>query len=626
MTVDEPETRDAATSAGREWPSATEILFRRVPAIGSLREYSIATAGQDALAGLTVAAVAIPQAMAYAIAAGLPPQHGLYTAIVMTTIGALFDSSRQLINGPTNAISIAVFSAISTLPEDERLAAAVMLALLVGAIQLLITVLRFGDLTRYVSHSVIVGFTLGAAILLVMGQLRHGLGVAEGGSAGQSFIVRFYLTWSHWPTIHQATALLFLLAMGIAIGGAILNEWLKTRGGWRVPEFLIAIIACAWIVSAFNLKESGVAVIGSLPNSLPAFQLPEIRWTTLRELSSEALAIAVLGLLEAIAMAKAIAAQTRQKLDIQQQCLSEGLANVGGSLFQCFPGSGSLTRSAINQQAGAVTQWSGVFSAAAVAVVMVSLAPMAAYIPKAALAGILMVSAYRLVDRELLSYHLRTSRYDAALIAATAITAFAISIELCLLVGVLVSFVLYVPRAGKVQLRELVVIRDRVIRERVPGDPECTHLGLFNLEGEMFFGSVPDFEAHLEEIEARALAGAKVVVLRVRELRNPDAVCIHLLDGFLRRVKEQGVTVMLCGVRPQLERALRRSGVDSRLGAENLFLERQVPYSGMVEAVERAYQILGANRCATCPHSARPRPLVASPDEAESSGGWHWVI
>ena len=185
-------------------------------------------------------------------------------------------------------------------------------------------------------------------------------------------------------------------------------------------------------------------------------------------MASSSLAIALLGLLEAISMAKAIAAQTRQKLDINQQCLSEGVANLTGSLFQCFPGSGSLTRSTINQQAGGRTQWSGVISAAAVALTVVLFAPYAYYIPRAGLAGILMLSAWRLVDRQQLVYYLRTTRFDAWIVMLTAISAVAVSVEFCVLIGVFLSFVLYVPQAARVQLTELT--HDARARDsRTPG-------------------------------------------------------------------------------------------------------------------------------------------------------------
>src|SRR5262249_499098 len=211
-------------------------------------------------------------------------------------------------------------------------------------------------------------------------------------------------------------------------------------------------------------------IVGNIPAKLPAFEMPTIQWSSVRALSSGCFAIALLGLLEAISMAKAIAARTDHKLDINHQCLSEGLANITGSFFQCFPGSGSLARSTINHQSGARTQWSGVIAAVAVAITVVLFAPYAHYIPKAGLAGILMLSAWRLVDRQQLVYYLRTTRFDAWIVILTATAAVGVSVEFCVLIGVFLSFILYVPQAARVGRTELIHTPERIIRERHDSD------------------------------------------------------------------------------------------------------------------------------------------------------------
>ncbi|HEY2827492.1 MAG TPA: SulP family inorganic anion transporter, partial [Pirellulales bacterium] len=389
-------------------PKWRKAFFSLVPAFESLRNYSTRTLAFDTMAGLTVAAVALPQAMAYAQIANIPPQYGLYTAIVMTAVGALFDSSKQLINGPTNAISIAVLSALVGFSESERIPAFILLTLMVGVVQIAISLFRLGDLTRYVSHAVIVGFTLGAAVLLVLDQLKNLLGIPAAGSGEDHFLVRVWLTLQHFDKTNH-TAL--MVGLG-TVATALALRWVNSLLGIRLPDLLLAVICVTAVVGNWQLDQQGLKIVGDIPAKLPSFQLPDVSWPRVHDLASNSLAIALLGLLEAISMAKAIAAQTRQKLDMNQQCLSEGLANVTGSFFQCFPGSGSLTRSTINQQAGGRTQWSGVISAAAVALTVVLFARYAYYIPKAGLAGILMLSAWRLVDRRQLVYYLRTTRTD----------------------------------------------------------------------------------------------------------------------------------------------------------------------------------------------------------------------
>jgi SulP family sulfate permease len=605
-------------NGGEEAPArsagAWEAACRFVPALDSLRHYSLRTLRCDLLAGLTVAAVAVPQAMAYASIFNMPPQYGLYTAIVMTAVGALFDSSRQLINGPVNAISIALLSALAAVPEADHIPTAILLALLVGVVQLGITLLRLGDLTRFISHAVIVGFTVGAGVLLVLGQARHLLGLSVPRGAAEHFLLRFWQTVTQGGPVHGWTALIGLgtIALVLALRGV------NRRLGKRVlPELLPAVILMALAVWAGGLDRHGVQVVGDIPRQLPAFQPPRVEWDRVRAFASSALAIALLGLLEAIAMAKAIAAQAGQKLDINQQCLSEGLANVTGSFFQCFPGSGSLTRSAINQQSGAVTQWSGVFSAAAVAVTVLLFADLARYIPRAALAGILIVTAWSMVDRKRLLFHLRATRFDAGIVAATALAAVVVSVEFCVLIGVFLSFVLYVPRAAHVHLTELTVTPERVLRERGPDDPPCNRLLIFALEGELFFGAAPDLEKHLAAIEKRAEASVRVVVLRLKRVRNPDAVCLGLLDDFLKRLEARGVTVLLCGVRRDLGKVLQTTGLAARLGPQRIFHEAVGPESSTLDAVRHAYELLAADVCNGCPRRG---------ETPQGKENWYYMI
>jgi SulP family sulfate permease len=572
-------------------------LGRWVPALESLRGYGWDDARADFVAGLTVAAVAVPQAMAYALVAGLPPVYGLYTAIVMTAVGALFNASRQLVNGPTNAISIAVLSVLASITEpDARVQAAILLAFVVGVIQLAITLLRLGDLERYISHSVIVGFTAGASALLALDQLKNLVGLKAIGDAHAHFLVRFFRSLTESGGVQPETT-----AIGLgSIVAVVALRALKRRLGWRLaPDLLVVVIAMAALTSWLGFDGRGVAVIGEIPNRLPSFGAPALKLDQARELSTGALAIAVLGLLEAISMSKALAAVSGQKLDMNQQCLSEGLANLTGSFFQCMPGSGSLTRSAINQQAGAVSQWSGVISAAAVALTMLAFAPYARFVPRAALAGILMVTAWNMVDWRSLFYHLRTTRFDAAIVSATALAAVGISIEFCVLIGVFMSFMLTVPRAGQMLITEFT-LTGAGLRERLPGDPPCARILVFGLEGEMFFGATAALEAHLAEMERRIDASTRVLVLRLKRARNPDAVGLTLLDGFLSRVKARGVHVLLCGVRSEFAEKLERTGISAQLG-ERLFLEQPVRLTSTMLAIRRAYELIGDDTCAICP-------------------------
>ena len=581
--------RGTGTGSNGDEARDVPLLFRRIPALETARHYTFADARADLAGGLSVAAVAVPQAMAYALIAGLPPEYGLYTAIVMTAAGALFDSSRQLINGPTNAISIALLGAIGMVPDQAvRIQLAILMAFLIGVIQIAISMARLGDLTRYVSHSVIVGFTAGASLLLVLDQFKNLVGQRAVGDVHDHFLWRFSQSLTEGGPIHGPTLTIGLASIALVLALRYAKRKLNLP---LLPEFLIVVAIMAVTTALYRFDLQGVLVVGSIPAKLPAPQLPTFQYEWIRTHASSALAIGLLGLLEAIAMAKAIAAVTRQKLDLNQQCLSEGVANLTGSFFSCMPGSGSLTRSAINQQAGARTQWAGVISAAAVALTVLLLAPYARYIPRSALAGLLMLTAARMVNFKDLRYHMRVSRFDAVIVATTAISAFAISIEFCVLIGVIMSFLLAVPRAGNMLLTEFVAASDDHVRERLEDDEPDAEILVFGLEGEMFFGSSVSLEQHLETIEGRALDTTRVVVMRMKRARNPDAVGLAALEHFVERMRARGIDVLLCGVRPSLRDALERSGMLARLNADHIFLERAVRQTSTQDAMRSARRI-----------------------------------
>lgn len=587
---------------------ARSIVYRWIPALEVLPTYTLRMARADAIAGLTVATVAVPQAMAYGIAAGVPAEHGLYTAIVMTAVGAVLASSRQLINGPTNVLSIAVLSALAGFPPELKVQGAITLCLLVGCYQTLITLLRLGDLTRYISHSVVMGFTVGASLLLVLDQVRSLFGWSAQGDAHMYFLYRLFLTWTHGGMPHKETALIGIGSM-LAI---VALRLFKRRVGWPLlPDLLLVVVGSAVITGYFHLEEAGVRVVGAIPPKLPEFAVPVLSWSQLRELSGDAFAIATLGLLEALAMSKNIAAQTKQKIDLNQQCLSEGLANIAGAFFQCIPGSGSIVRSAINLHAGAVSQWAGVFSATAVALIVVVFAPAAHYVPRSALAGILIVSAFSMVDFRALWFHVRATHFDLVIVVLTGVAAVAISVEFCILIGVLCSFLLAVPRAGKVSLTEFVIGEDGLVHEREDVAVFDRAVPIFGLEGELFFGSTIALEEHFAHIERRA-ARTTVVVLRVKRLRNPDAVGLHELDQFLRHMRELGCVVILAGVRSDLLDGLRASGILDELDSNQVFPERRTRGSSTIDAIHAAYEYLAHKEASTgSSEGATPRPTLS---------------
>ena len=316
-------------------------------------DYSSETLRRDLIAGLTVAAISLPQGMAYALLAGVDSQYGLFSAIVVTAVASVFGSSSHLINGPTSAISLVVFSALSIFDADQRIEAAeamFMLGAMVGSVQIFIAVFRLGDLTRYISESVILGFMSAAAALLAIGQISNALGVRDKGSGAQHVLYRLWMTLTAGDPINAKAVAVTAATLLLAI---FLRRLVRQ---YRLPQFdmlavliivsLIAFLA-GWTVPGVNGKTL-IGTAGAVPSNLPTPHIPTVKLGWAWDLATDSVAIAFLGLLEALAIAKSIANQTRQTLDFNRQCLAEGIANLVGGFFQCLPGSGSLSRSAMS--------------------------------------------------------------------------------------------------------------------------------------------------------------------------------------------------------------------------------------------------------------------------------------
>jgi SulP family sulfate permease len=391
---------------------------------------------RDVVAGLTVASVAVPQAMAYAFLAGVSPVCGLYTAIVLTALGSLFGASAYLINGPTNAISLVVFGAVAGVgagPEDpRRIGTVALLAVLAGLIQIALSLLRLGGLARRIPQAVILGFLAGAGLLEALSQVPTVLGVRLAGSGSDHLLHRLWLTCGQGVPADARALAIGLGTVALLSGLHRLNGRLKGK----VPEMFVSLVLISILAGLFDLAPAGRLHVES---GFPTPRLPAPPPDGARQLQAiggGALAVALLGLVEALAMARALAVRSGQPLDCNRQCLAEGLANLGGGLFGCLPGSGSLSRSAINYHAGAATRWSGVCAAAAVAAALWLFAPLARFLPPPALAGVLLWTAWRVIDPRRLWDCLRSSRGDAASALATAFAAVLVGIEFALLAGI----------------------------------------------------------------------------------------------------------------------------------------------------------------------------------------------
>ena len=557
---------------------------------------------KDIIAGVTVAAISLPQSMAYALVAGVDPRFGLYTAVVFTAVAGIFGSSRHLVNGPTGAVSLVTFSALAFIDPDAKLdayQAMFLLAVMIGIVQILIGATRLGDLTRYISESVVTGFIAGAGFLTVLGQFANALGVKAQGTGHQSVLERLYLTLTQNGSYNLKAIAISLAAIAIAIFGRRLLRAFR----WPQIEMLVAVLGLSaivyllgWSQAAPGIK-SAVPLIEAVPAALPSFHVPEVKAEWLHPLSSSAASIGILGLLEALAIAKAVAHSSRQQLDYNRQCLAEGIGNVVGGFFNCMPGAGSLSRTAINYQVGAVSRFSSIVTAAVVALTVMLLGPLAAFIPKAVLAGLLIVASSRLIDIKRIRYTATASIADTVLLVGTALSAVFIGVEYAILIGSTASILWYLLHASRLNTQELVVAPEKVVRARIESDAPAQDVAIYDIEGDLFFGSAPELHSFLQKAKDEALKqGVKALVLRLKRVRNPDAVALEVLDVFLREAEKQGLTVFLAGLRPEIQTALERMGVAQRLGERFIFPEQEKDYSATLAAIRAAYAAIEGNQ------------------------------
>src|SRR5512139_1885825 len=376
----------------------------------------------DIIAGITGAIIVLPQGVAFAIIAGLPPEYGLYSAIVPAIIAAFFGSSHHLISGPTTAISIVVFTTLSPLyppSSAEYIQMALTLTFLAGFFQLALGVARLGALVNFVSHSVVIGFTSGASILIATSQLSNILGITA--PKKHSFI-------HIWADIISRLSETNFYVLSIGLGTlliAVVFKILKPK--W--PGMLIAMIAGS--VMAFIMKgnDHSIRLVGSLPGHLPPLSHPYITTSSLRELAPPALAVAMLGLAEAVSIARSIATKTEQRIDSNKEFIGQGLSNIIGSFFSSYASSGSFTRTGVNYEAGAKTPLAAVFAALFLAAIVVLVAPHTAYLPIPAMAGVLILVAGKLVNTRHIGHILRVSRAETAVLAVTFLATLFVQLE-----------------------------------------------------------------------------------------------------------------------------------------------------------------------------------------------------
>jgi sulfate permease, SulP family len=517
----------------------------------------------DVLAGITTGILAVPQGIAFALIAHVPPEHGLYAMIVPTIVAALIRSSPFLVTGSTNTSALVIGALVGSFaPASEAVPTMLLITLLMGLIQVLASALRLGAFGRYVSQAVLVGFTLGAATLIFTDQIRNVLGVPVESST--RLVETFENLAPQLATSDPRAIAIAVLTWVIVLGCARISR--------VIPGAMIAIVvtaAGAWILG-WEDGSAPVRVVGSVPNSLPAVTIPPASLTLVERVAPASFAIAVLGMVEAISIGKALSARAQVKFHANQELLAKGVGNVVGAFFGCMPTSASWTRSAINLQMGSKTRWVGVISGVTVLAVMILFGPAARYVPRACLGAIIMWIAALMVDLQSARYVWRWSLADAVVLVITYVSTLVFEIQYAIYLGIVMSLVMLVRRVGELQVVEMVEVAPRVYREiEIDAETGSSALVLLALEGDLFFGVVEELEEHLSRIAAN---GARALVIRMKRAHAIDATAAEALANFAIHFREKGGRFMLCGLKPELHAKVLRSHLGEVLGRENVLL------------------------------------------------------
>lgn len=546
--------------------------------IQRIRSYLRRSLHRDVIAGLTLATAAVPQSMAFAIIAGLNPIYGLYTSVVSSIVGSLAGSFSLLSTGPTNALALVVgstFVSAGVTSEDE-LAVLFTLTLLVGLFQFGLGLLRLGNIARFVSNAVMVGFITGAGMLIALGQLGNLFGLHVPREADPFETIQYIIT--HISDVKLAS-------LGIGVLTIFIMFVLKnTRLSLLAPLFGIALSGL--LVSIFQLQDAGVRVvsqISAIPDSLPHLVL--MRPVQVTSMAPKALAIAMLGLVQSISIVQSLTSTMHEETDTSREFIGQGLANVCGAFFQCMPAGGSLSRTAVNVAAGAKTRMAGVFSGVFVGAVLLVFSPLAELIPMPSLAGLLIVVAFGLIDLERLLLVWRTARTSRTVFLVTLGATLIFPLEYSIYIGALLSIGNYLQASSHPHIARLVPT-DGTFREvDVPEEaPEGSPV-LISVTGNLHFAAIQDIEKNLPDFSD---VECPIIILRLRGAEHLASTGVRFLASLLILLHDHNGELLLCGVEPDVAKSLRRSGLMAELDEANVFGASDLLLESTREALKRA--------------------------------------
>jgi len=544
----------------------------------------------DFLAGLTGAVIVLPQGVAFATIAGLPPEYGLYTAMVTPIVAALFGSSHHLVSGPTTAISIVIFSAVSHHAEvgsPEFVTMALTMTFLAGVYQFGFGIARLGALVNFVSHTVVIGFTAGAAILIATSQVKSITGIAV--PKGESFLYT-------WVDLYKGVAdfnpYLFLIA-----GVTLVTALLAKKYAPKLPNLLIGMVVGSVLAIYFGRFTDGIRLVGEIPAHLPPLSSPEFTLETIKMLAPEAFAVALLGLIEAVSISRAVATKSNQRIKANQEFIGQGLSNMFGSFFSSYAGSGSFTRSGINYEAGAKTPMSAIFAAILLMLIVLLIAPLTAYLPIAAMGGVILLVAYNLVDVHHISQVLTFSKSETAILLTTFFATLFLELEFAIYLGVLLSLVLFLAKTstpgiptlsidntGENPSRKLINIQKKPLRL-------CPQLKIIRIDMSIYFGSINYIQNRLAQIaDNEKIYNILIVSSGINFI---DLAGAEALVAENNRLMKLNGGLYFVGLKSSVYEFAARSCFVKKIGNDHFFDSKS-------HAIRTIFKHLDKNICASC--------------------------
>jgi SulP family sulfate permease len=566
----------------------SRVRYSLIPSLDQIAELrNFETLKTDILAGITVALVLVPQSMAYAQLAGLPPYYGLYASFLPPMVAAIFGSSRQLATGPVAVVSLmtaASLEPIAALGSEGFLVYATLLAIMVGVFQLSLGLFRLGVLVDFLSHPVVVGFTAAGAIIIGTSQLSKLFGVSVEKSEHHYetvyHMVQAALTDTHWPTFF-----ITILSLAIMVG---VKKWRPT-----LPVVLIAVVVSTVVSKLIGFSGLGGAIVGDIPKGLPGITIPEFNFEIISQLATSAIVISLVGFMEAISIAKAMAARTRDRLDANQELVGQGLSNITSGLFSGYPVSGSFSRSAVNINAGALTGFSSIVTGIVVGITLLFLTPLLYHLPQATLASVIIMAVLGLIKIEPIKHAWKAEKHDGIVAVVTFVLTLVLAphLDKGILIGVILSMALFIYRTMRPRFAKVARFHDGTFRDLKihPELESCKKIVVIRFDMSLYYANAGYFETEVLKVFADH-PDAKFIILDAEGINMLDSTGQMVLTQLRERLEKAGVLFMVARMKRQFMQTIYRTHAAGPMADEHFF-------SRLTFALAYAWTDLECDKC-----------------------------